>query len=105
MFYVVLMKLGWRRSGNIPQTQVRCSVPPERRRAGGPGSRASAANFQSSCVLLTVGPDYKRRTKLPGTYKADELGAWKEGRPLDNVPKADGGIFGDAALNTSSRKP
>ena len=51
--------------------------------------------------LLTVGPDYKQPTNsLPTNYKALELGAWKEGRPLDNVPKGNWWeIFGDSGLN------
>jgi multidrug efflux system outer membrane protein len=50
---------------------------------------------------LTVGPDYKRPTNaVPNAYKAAELGAWKEGRPLDNVPKGNWWeIFGDPDLN------
>src|SRR5207247_4256905 len=51
--------------------------------------------------LLTVGPDYRPPTNsVPANYKAVELGAWKEGRPLDNVPKGNWWeIFGDAGLN------
>jgi multidrug efflux system outer membrane protein len=50
---------------------------------------------------LTVGPDYKPpANEVPSAYKAAELGAWKEGRPLDNVPKGNWWeIFGDAELN------
>jgi len=50
---------------------------------------------------LTVGPDYKRPTNdVPTVYKAAELGVWKEGRPLDNVPKGNWWeIFGDADLD------
>ncbi|HEY2951464.1 MAG TPA: efflux transporter outer membrane subunit [Verrucomicrobiae bacterium] len=51
--------------------------------------------------LLTVGPDYKPPTNsVPAIYKAVELGAWKEGRPLDHLPKGNWWqIFGDAGLN------
>jgi multidrug efflux system outer membrane protein len=51
--------------------------------------------------LFTVGPDYKAPTNtFPETYKAEELGAWKVGRPLDNVPKANWwGVFGDPDLD------
>jgi multidrug efflux system outer membrane protein len=50
---------------------------------------------------LTVGPDYKSPTNtVPEAYKAAELGAWKEGRPLDQVPKGTWWeIFGDPVLN------
>lgn len=48
-----------------------------------------------------VGPDYKRpTTDTPAHYKAEALGSWKEGRPLDNLPKGDWwNIFGDQTLN------
>src|ERR1041385_4365124 len=37
-----------------------------------------------------VGPDYKRPTSAaPAQYKAEALGSWKEGRPLDHVPKGE----------------
>lgn len=48
-----------------------------------------------------VGPDYVRPTNAaPSTYKASELGEWKEGRPLDTLPKGNWWeAFGDAQLN------
>ncbi len=50
--------------------------------------------FSARAGTLTIGPDYKPPTNsFPGSYKAEELGQWKEGRPLDNVPKASGGRF------------
>jgi multidrug efflux system outer membrane protein len=60
-----------------------------------------AAALPATAGLLTVGPDYKTPTNsVPQNYKAAELGAWKEGRPLDNVPKGSWWeIFGDADLN------
>jgi hydrophobe/amphiphile efflux-1 (HAE1) family protein/NodT family efflux transporter outer membrane factor (OMF) lipoprotein len=50
---------------------------------------------------LTIGPDYKQPTNsFPENYKAVELGQWKEGRPLDNVPKGNWWeVFGDTNLN------
>ncbi|MCI0745640.1 MAG: TolC family protein, partial [Verrucomicrobia subdivision 3 bacterium] len=54
-----------------------------------------------------VGPDYERpATSVPATYKStNALGAWKEGRPLDNVPKGNWWeIFGDATLNELERQ-
>jgi multidrug efflux system outer membrane protein len=50
---------------------------------------------------LTIGPDYKRPTNsAPNAYKAADLGEWKQGRPLDNVPKGNWWeSFGDRALN------
>jgi len=54
---------------------------------------------------LTVGPDYKRPTNsVAGHYKAEALGEWKEGQPLDHVPKgAWWEIFGDETLNDLQR--
>lgn len=51
--------------------------------------------------LLTVGPDYKPPTNAsPEAYKATALGAWKEGKPLDQVPKGNWWeIFADEGLN------
>lgn len=51
--------------------------------------------------LLTVGPDYRPPTNSsPANYKAAELGSWKEGKPLDQVPKGNWWeVFGDTGLN------
>jgi multidrug efflux system outer membrane protein len=49
-----------------------------------------------------VGPDYQRpATATPAPqYKAEALGSWKEGQPLDSVPKgAWWRIFNDPTLN------
>jgi multidrug efflux system outer membrane protein len=59
------------------------------------------AEMTAGAGILTVGPDFKPPTNaVPPAYKAAELGAWKEGHPLDNVPKGNWwGIFNDPALN------
>ncbi|MEI9959711.1 MAG: TolC family protein [Limisphaerales bacterium] len=76
-----------------------------------PGSSAAATGIvtiallftivSANAGLLTVGPDYKQPTNaVPENYKAVELGSWKEGRPLDHVPKGNWWeIFGDTNLN------
>lgn len=48
-----------------------------------------------------VGPDHEKpAATAPARYKAESLGGWKEGTPLDHVPKgAWWEIFGDATLN------
>lgn len=53
-----------------------------------------------------VGPNYKQPVAAaPVHYKAEELGSWKEGRPLDNVPKgAWWEIFGDTVLDDLQRR-
>ena len=52
-------------------------------------------------VHAAVGPDYHRPTNdVPSAYKAAELGDWKEGRPLDDLPKGNWWeVFGDTGLN------
>src|SRR5438067_4510414 len=54
-----------------------------------------------------VGPNYSRpKTALPPSYKStNEVGAWKEAKPLDNVPKgAWWEAFGDETLNELERR-
>ena len=50
---------------------------------------------------LTVGPDYKAPTNaIPTEYKGEQLGNWKTGQPLDNVPKGNWwAVFNDPSLN------
>lgn len=62
---------------------------------------ALASPFSGHAGVLIVGPDYKPPTNsVPDNYKAAELGQWKEGHPLDDVPKGDWWeVFGDASLN------
>src|SRR5262245_15288869 len=58
-----------------------------------------ALAFVSGCA---VGPDYVRPASVaPASYKStNALGAWKEAKPLDNIPKgAWWEIFGDETLN------
>ena len=73
----------------------------------------SSLRFGSSLVLgvwslvllpagCAVGPNYHRpQTVVPTSYKAaSDLGSWKAGTPLDNVPKGTWWeIFGDSTLN------
>jgi multidrug efflux system outer membrane protein len=54
-----------------------------------------------------VGPDYKRPTSTAPAeqYKAESLGSWKEGRPLDAVPRGSWWeVFDDATLNDLERR-
>lgn len=49
---------------------------------------ASFVTVSGFAGLLTVGPDYHAPSNaVPATYKNAALGTWKEGHPLDNVPK------------------
>jgi multidrug efflux system outer membrane protein len=103
VFYVVLMKLGWSRKPTAAS-----------REKHGPASGAAGAVAGTAAVLIlgalllngcAIGPDYKRPvTTTPAAYKSisttNDLGAWKEGKPLDDVPKgAWWELFGDSTLN------
>ena len=99
VFYVMLMKLGHKRK---PST-----VPEHKGPALGSAGAAAVGLMllltvhSASAGMLTVGPDYHQPSNaIPADYKAEELGAWKEGRPLDNVPKGNWWrVFDDAKLN------
>src|SRR5438552_2315919 len=101
VFYVTLMKLG-RKEKPAPAP---ASQGPALGSAGAAAGTAAAALLfavvSANAGPLTVGPDYRRPTNdVPTAYKAAELGAWKEGRPLDNVPKGNRWeVFGDADLD------
>ena len=100
VFYVTLMKLGLKKK-----------PAPEAKGLGLGSAGAAAAGIVMLLLLsavptaragwLTVGPDYRPPTNsIPAEYKAVELGSWKEGRPLDTVPKGNWWeIFGDTNLN------
>jgi len=101
VFYVTLMKLGFKK--NPAATPATENILP--------GSSAAATGIVTIALLftivsakaglLTIGPDYQQPSNsVPNNYKAVELGNWKEGRPLDNVPKGNWWeIFGDTNLN------
>jgi multidrug efflux pump len=100
VFYVTLMKLGWKKKPVPTAAGV------------GLGSAGAAAGILILLSLSavpaaraswsTVGPDYRPPTNsVPANYKAVALGSWKEGRPLDSVPKGNWWeIFNDTNLNT-----
>jgi len=99
VFYVTLMKLGVKHKVVTP--------------VGGPilGSAGTTAGIITIALLLTVataraslltvGPDYQAPTNAaPESYKSAAHGNWKEGQPLDHVPKgAWWEVFGDTNLN------
>ncbi len=100
VFYVVVMKLGWKKSP--------AHAPEPHRPILGAGPAAgtiavalilTAAGAQAG--PLTVGPDYRKPTNsIPAEFKAAELGTWQVGRPLDGLPKgAWWEVFADAGLN------
>jgi multidrug efflux pump len=101
VFYVTLMKLGFSHSPSSVHK-------PGLRALGAAGAAAAVVAFtlifaavSSRAGVLTVGPDYKEPTNdAPAKYKSAELGTWKEGRPLDHVPKGEWWkVFADPALD------
>ena len=101
VFYVTLMKLGLKKKP-ATTTTTHGSVP------GATGIATSAAVVALLFSLvstqagpLTVGPDYKAPTNaIPAAYKGEQLGNWKIGQPLDNVPKGNWwAVFNDTNLN------
>jgi hydrophobe/amphiphile efflux-1 (HAE1) family protein/NodT family efflux transporter outer membrane factor (OMF) lipoprotein len=98
VFYVTLMKLGVKKK---PTTETKSALP---------GSSAAATTITIALLFtlvsakaswLTVGPDYKPpMNSVPPNYKAVDFGSWKEGVPLDHVPKGSWWqIYGDINLN------
>ena len=101
VFYVTLMKLGL--------TKKHEATPAAKNILS--GSSAAATGTVAVALLSTiisakanwstVGPDYQPPTNsVPADYKAVDFGNWKEGRPLDNVPKGNWWeIFNDTNLD------
>ncbi len=92
VFYVTLMRLGFKK------------VPAPTLQTLGPATGLTALALlltSSSAAGLEVGPDYHAPANaVPAAYKSAELGHWKAGAPLDNVPKGRWWeVFGDARLN------
>jgi NodT family efflux transporter outer membrane factor (OMF) lipoprotein len=99
IFYVVLMKLG-RKKSLAPEPQ------PQGHALGSQGIATGTAAFLLLSAVMganaAVGPNYIRPTNVvPATYKStNDLGTWKEAKPLDNVAKGNWWeVFGEAALN------
>jgi multidrug efflux pump len=98
VFYFVLMKLSAKKKTAVPTEKPKPI-------SGTAGAIGAATILLLAGIIFTgcaVGPNYKRPASVvPQTYKTtNELGAWKEGTPLDHVPKgAWWEIFGDSQLN------
>jgi hydrophobe/amphiphile efflux-1 (HAE1) family protein/NodT family efflux transporter outer membrane factor (OMF) lipoprotein len=99
VFYVTLMKLG---------PAKKAAPEPNRMGFGTAGAAAGAILFLSLVSVpsaranwLEVGPDYKPLTNsVPSYYKTMGSGKWKEGRPLDDLPKGSWWeVFGDTNLD------
>jgi hydrophobe/amphiphile efflux-1 (HAE1) family protein/NodT family efflux transporter outer membrane factor (OMF) lipoprotein len=102
VFYVTLMKL----------TAKKKTADQPSHTSYGPASSARAAAAIAVVLSLMfvpsaranwteIGPDFKPLTNsVPDSYKNAGLGSWKEGQPLDNVPKGNWwDIYGDTNLN------
>ena len=102
VFYVTLMKLGRKKTAASESGKPAGSLLGQAGAAAGTIVLITAlATTSAMAGPFTVGPDYKRpATDTPAAYKASELGDWKEGRPLDHVPKGSWWrVFEDATLN------
>ncbi len=85
VFYVVLMKLGWKKK---PAPEAKPQTP----LLGSPGTASRTAAVGLLALTLTanaaVGPQYQRPTNvIPANFADTHLGAWKEGRPADALPR------------------
>jgi hydrophobe/amphiphile efflux-1 (HAE1) family protein/NodT family efflux transporter outer membrane factor (OMF) lipoprotein len=103
VFYLTLMRRV------APKPSVVAGGEPHHGSALGPAGAVAGILLFASVLFpssaqagaLTIGPDYKQPTNsVPENYKAMEFGQWKEGRPLDNVPKGNWWeVFHDTNLN------
>jgi multidrug efflux pump len=101
VFYVTLMKPGFKKK---PATATAPHAPLAPAGGAALGLLVTGLLLTTATAragILTVGPDYHAPTNAaPAQYKAVDLGEWKEGRPLDNVPKGNWWeLFGDTQLN------
>ncbi|MBW8864608.1 MAG: multidrug efflux RND transporter permease subunit [Verrucomicrobia bacterium] len=103
VFFVTLMRLGGKKE-TVTKAVTKGVLP------GATGAVAGIITAglllfsvaPANAGMLTIGPDYKAPTNsAPASYKAEELGNWKTGQPLDQVPKGNWwAVFGDEPLNT-----
>jgi hydrophobe/amphiphile efflux-1 (HAE1) family protein/NodT family efflux transporter outer membrane factor (OMF) lipoprotein len=101
VFYVTLMKLG-RKKIAAPTVEPKSLLPGAGSATVGIITAVLLLSFVSAKAgILTVGPDYQAPSNsVPANYKAAELGNWKVGQPLDQVPKGNWwALFGDEKLN------
>ena len=99
VFYVTLMKLGLKKR-TTPEA-IGLGLGPAGASAGIATLLLLFVVTPAHASWLAVGPDYRPPTNsVPGNYKAIEPGSWKEGQPLDTVPKGNWWeVFGDTNLN------
>jgi multidrug efflux pump len=100
VFYVTLMKLGFKKKTVAAPKSLSPGSTLGTTAIVLAGLLIGAATARAG--ILTVGPDYRPPTNsVPAGYKAAEYGNWKEGEPLDNVPKGEWWeIFGDTNLDS-----
>ncbi len=101
VFYLTLMKRAARKKAAVTVPNVPVGHAGGAAVAGILLAFSLVTVFSAQAGVLTVGPDYKPLTNAaPESYKSAELGQWKEGRPLDSVPKGNWWeVFGDLRLN------
>jgi multidrug efflux system outer membrane protein len=101
VFYVTLMRLGWKKGRSHAPKSTGSSFGPARAATGTAILLLALTVVPVNAGPLTIGPDYHRPTNsVPDAYKSSELGSWKVGNPLDQVPKGTWWeVFGDTNLN------
>jgi hydrophobe/amphiphile efflux-1 (HAE1) family protein/NodT family efflux transporter outer membrane factor (OMF) lipoprotein len=101
VFYVVLMKLGWKKKDATTPTTDGHKRPLESKGAVAGTALVLLIATLAFNAKAAVGPNYVRPTNaVPQNYKAEELGNWKEGKPLDHLPKGKWWeVYGDTTLN------
>ncbi len=97
VFYVVLMKLGWKKKS---ATEPKPQTPP----LGSHGVAGTVVVLLLASALTlnaAVGPNYQRPTNaIPSSFSDTNAGAWKEGRPADALPRGEWWkVFNDETLN------
>ncbi len=101
VFYLTLMRRVSRKPSVAPAHEPKGPTLGAAAAAAGIVLIASLLSSSAQAGRLTIGPDYRPPTNsVPESYKAVELGNWKEGRPLDTVPKGNWWeVFNDTNLN------
>ena len=105
VFYVTLMKLGLKKK-SATTSEAKNILPGSSAATGIITVALLFTIVSANAGMLTIGPDYKQPTNsVPANYKAVDFGNWKQGQPLDNVPKGNWwGIFNDTNLNDWKHK-
>ncbi|MFO1497321.1 MAG: TolC family protein [Verrucomicrobiota bacterium] len=95
------MKLGWKKRPTSAPEPNHPALGSAGATVGLVGAALLFSAAPTQAALFKVGPDYQRpATATAPLYQAAELGDWKEGNPLDHVPKGEWWrLFADPTLD------